>query len=95
MATQQPYSLVDMATRSLPKVEYDGRLMLEDAAAKSLDAKKLAALTKGKDRLSLRTVYRFLSGNVQTANTARVLAAVIGRPVARYIIRSRSEAVAS
>lgn len=84
-----------MATRSLPKVVYDGTLMLEDAASKGLDPKKLAAATKGKDRLSLRTVYRFLSNEVQTPNTARILAAVIGRSVARYIVRSRQEAIAS
>lgn len=86
-----------MATRSLPKVVFDGRLMLEDAAAKNLDPKQLASRAKGKDRLSLRTVYRFLSGEVQTQNTARILARIIGRPVSRYIVRSpsQSEALAS
>jgi hypothetical protein len=81
-----------MATRSFPQVAYDGRLMAEDAAVKGLDAKDLAARSGGE--LSLRTVYRFLSNDVQTPRTARILARLIGRPVGRYVIRSGSRAVA-
>lgn len=79
-----------MATRT-PRVAFDGRLMAEDAAAKKLDAKKLALKT----RLGLRTVYRFLSGEVQTQTTANALAKAIGQDVARYVIRTRREAMAS
>lgn len=75
-----------MATRSLPQVAYDGRLMLEDAATKGLDPKSLARKSRG---ISLRTVYRFLSNQVQTTATAKELARVIGRPVGRYVIRSQ------
>lgn len=83
-----------MATRSLPTVTYDGRLLLEDAAAKGLEPKDLADKSKGK--LSLRTVYRFLSNEVQTGRTARILASIVGRPVGRYLVRSsRRLAVAS
>lgn len=81
-----------MATRLVPRVAYDGRLMAEDAAAKGLGPQELADKTLGK--LSQRTVYRFLSNEVQTNRTARVLAGVLGRNVARYVIRSRSQAVA-
>lgn len=77
-----------MATRSLPRVTFNGQLLLEDAAAKGLDAKALAQKTTGKNRLSLRTVYRFLSGEVQTSRTANILASVIGKPVSRYIVRT-------
>jgi len=65
--------------------------MLEDAASKGMDPKALARKCEG---ISLRTIYRFLSNQVQTTHTANELARVIGRPVGRYVIRSR-EALAS
>lgn len=83
-----------MATHSLPKVTYDGQRMAEDAAAQGLGARELADKTRGK--VSERTVYRFLSGEVQTVETAKILARVLGRRVARYIVRAaRPEALAS
>lgn len=81
-----------MAAR-LPRVAYDGQLMTEDAASKGLDARALAAKVSGK--LSMRTVYRFLSNEVQSSATAVLLADAIGYDVGRYVIRSRSEAAAS
>lgn len=75
-----------MATRSQPRITYNGQLMAEDAASKGFDAKKLAKLSDG--RLSLRTIYRFLSNEVQTVTTANELARIIGRPVSRYVVRS-------
>lgn len=79
-----------MAMRSIPRVRYNGQLLMEDAAAAGLDAKALADRANG--ALTLRTIYRFLSGEVQTVQTANVLAAVLGQPVGRYV--ARSEAVA-
>jgi hypothetical protein len=66
--------------------------MTEDAAAKGLEPKDLARLARG--RLSLRTVYRFLSNEVQTGRTAKELAKIVNRPVSRYVIRTASQAVA-
>jgi len=63
--------------------------MTEDAAFKGLDARKLAQLSDG--RISLRTVYRFLSNQVQTVTTATELARLIGRPVGRYVLRASEE----
>jgi hypothetical protein len=40
------------------------------------------------------TVYRFLSGEVQTARTAKKLAEAMGYSVRRYLISSRTKAVA-
>lgn len=72
--------------RSLPRVAYDGKLMAEDVAEKGWEPRDLARRAKG---ISLRTVYRFLSGEVQTAHTAKELARVIEQPISRYLIRSR------
>lgn len=74
-----------MATRRLPRVAYDGQLMAEDAAGKGWGPQELAAQTIG--QVSQRTVYRFLSNEVQTVTTAKALAAALGRPVSRYLLR--------
>lgn len=80
-----------MATRSLPQIAYDGRLMAEDAAVKGLEPKDLAVRSRG--QLALKTVYRFLGNEVQTGRTAKILAHIIGRPVSRYVIRTARPAV--
>lgn len=81
-----------MSTRSTPKVSYDGRLMTEDAASMNLGPQQLADLTNG--QVAKRTVYRFLSNQVQTRRTAGILASVLCQDVARYVIRSRTSAAA-
>lgn len=78
-----------MATRSLPKVTYDGQLLAEDAAEKGWEPRDLARKARG---LSERTVYRFLSGEVQTPHTAKELARVVGQPISRYLIRAKAVA---
>jgi hypothetical protein len=79
--------------RTLPRVAYDGRLMAEDAAAKGLEPRDLVNTLRG--HVSQRTIYRFLSNDVQSGRTAKLLAEAIGHDVSRYVIRSRSEAIAS
>ena len=37
--------------------------------------------------LSYKTADRFLSGDVQTTKTAAKLAAALGRPITRYLLR--------
>lgn len=79
-----------MAIRLLPRVAYNGQLMAEDAASKGWGPRELASLANG--ALSQRTVYRFLSNEVQTVATATVLAGLLDKPVERYIVRSSSSA---
>lgn len=80
-----------MATRSMPRVAFDGQLMAEDAAVKGWGPQELAAKTRGK--LSQRTVYRFLSNEVQTTRTAKILASVLGYSIRRYLISASRSAV--
>ena len=51
---------------------------------KGLDLDDLAR----KSGKSSRTVYRFISGDVQTPETATKLAAALGNRVSRYLIRA-------
>lgn len=83
-----------MAMNSLPSVRFNTQLMTEDMAAKGWEIKDLAAQTSN---ISLRTAYRFFTGELQTIRTARSLAAVLGQPIDRYLIRASdsAEAVAS
>lgn len=83
-----------MATRSVPKIAFDARLMAEDMAAQGLTPQTLPDKANGK--VSLRTVYRFLNGEVQSTRTALVLATALGFTPERYLIRSSaSHALAS
>jgi hypothetical protein len=61
-----------MATRRLPRVAFDGRVMTEDVAAKGWTPQELARRTNGE--VHKRAVYRFLSNQVQTVTTATVSA---------------------
>lgn len=72
----------------LPKPTYNVALILEDMAAKGW----LPAHLARKARVADMTVYRFLSGESQTAPTAKKIADALGRSVRRYLISA--EAVA-
>lgn len=77
-----------MAT-PLPKVSFDGQLMAEDMASQGIDG-ALALWNLTNRRVAHKTICRFLSGEVQSTRTARVLAAALGFEVERYVIRSRT-----
>lgn len=77
-----------MATKF--KVTYDVAQMVADMALKGWLPTHLAREAGVSDM----TVSRFLSGEVQTAPTAKKLAEALGRSVRRYIITGSSEAVA-
>ncbi len=79
-----------MATRRrLPTVTFDGDLMTRDAAGKGWGPQQLADATPG---ISQRTVYRFLSNEVQTVTTAKALAKALGYSVRRYLISAKAVA---
>lgn len=78
------YLVVDMATTSMPRLQFDGRKLYEDAVAKGLD---IPALVQRSGK-SQRTVYRFITGDIQSTDTAQALARAIGYSVSRYLIRS-------
>lgn len=76
-----------MATTS----RFDAGLMADDLALKGWLPIELARRAGVADM----TVYRFLSGESQTAPTAKKLAKALGRPLSRYLIASSSrEAIA-
>lgn len=79
-----------MATNPMPRLQFDGRKLYEDAVAKSLD---IAGLVERSGR-SQRTVYRFITGELQTAETAKALAKAVGYSVSRYLIRTSEGATA-
>lgn len=64
--------------------------MTEDAAVKGWGPQELAAQLRGV--VSQRTVYRFLSNEVQTVATARAIASVLGYSIRRYLISSKAVA---
>ena len=75
-------------TLTKPVVRYNTQLLAEDIAAKGwmpVDAARRSGL-------SSKTVTRFLSGEFQTAKTAKRLAEALGRSVSRYLVR-QAEAV--
>lgn len=80
-----------MSMNSLPSVRFNTQLMAEDMAAKGWDVKDLAGKTKD---VSLRTTYRFLTGELQTIRTAKALAEALGRSLGRYLVRSSEANVA-
>ncbi|MEZ5421010.1 MAG: helix-turn-helix domain-containing protein [Vicinamibacterales bacterium] len=84
MAIRDAYRVVDMATNSMPRLQFDGRKLYEDAVAKGVDIAQLVDRS-GK---SQRTVYRFITGELQTAETAQALSRALGYSVSRYLIRS-------
>lgn len=82
--------MVDEQTSAKPRVSYDTLLLHEDMALKGWNASMLAeevqALARANNlRISAGTVFRFLRGSHQTANTAKWVAQALGRPVKRYL----------
>jgi len=71
-------------------VRFDGRLMAEDVAIKGWLPVDLARRASVADM----TVYRFLSGERQTAPIAKKLARALGFSVRRYLVSVKSKAVA-
>lgn len=88
MAADAAYIDVDMATRSLPVINYEAQRMMEDAAARGWTVKDLAR----EAHVSLRTAYRFLGGEVQTIPAGRALAHALGHSLKVYIRNSRRAA---
>lgn len=74
----------------LSSAAYDVARMREDMALQGWIQMDLAR----KARVSHMTVGRFLSGEVQTARTAKKLAKAMGYTVRRYLISSSQRAVA-
>lgn len=68
-------------------LKFDGALMAEDIALKGWLPIELARRAQVSDM----TVYRFLSGERQTAPTAKKLARALGYSVRRYLISSRTK----
>jgi predicted transcriptional regulator len=75
-----------MAT-NLPRVTFNGQLVAEDMAAKAWEIKDLAR----EANISLRTAYRFISGELQTITTGRQIARALGKPISRYLIRAAAQ----
>lgn len=73
------------------KVAYDVGLIRVDMAVKGWLPTHLAAAAEVSDM----TVSRFLSGEIQTAPTAKKLAKALGRSVVRYIVQPASSERAS
>ena len=65
-----------------PRIRYDVDRMLADMAEKGWLATHLAKAAAVSDM----TVSRFLSGQIQTAPTAKKLARGLGRSIRRYIV---------
>lgn len=72
------------------RVGFNAQLMAEDMALKGWRPTDLARAA----RVSDMTVYRFLSGESQTAPTAKKLAAALRRSLRRYLVTQSTEAVA-
>lgn len=72
------------------RVAFNTALLSDDMAAKGWLPIDLA---RAADVASM-TVYRFLSGECQTARTAGKLAKALGYSAERYLIRTSSEAMA-
>lgn len=70
---------------------FDGAKAAYDMAAKGWEVADLARESK----LSVRTVYRFLNGEVQTKKTARAIAEAMGFAVRRYLKAVEQEVAAS
>lgn len=72
-------------------LRFDGSKAAYDMAAKGWEIVDLARHSG----LSVRTVYRFVNGQVQTARTARAIAKALGFAVRRYLVEAPQQAVAS
>lgn len=70
--------------------KFNGALLADDIALRGWLPIDLAR----KAEVSDMTVYRFLSGEVQTARTAKKLAEAMGYSVRRYLIAASRRAVA-
>jgi transcriptional regulator with XRE-family HTH domain len=68
---------------------FNGQLMADDIALRGWKPSELARRANVADM----TVYRFLSGEVQTAPVAKRLAKALGKPLSRYLIPSSESAV--
>lgn len=77
-----------MSTRSLPAVRFNVQLIVEDMVAKGWDVDGLASAAG----LSQRTVYRFVSGELQTIRSGRLIAKALGRSARRYVIPTEEAA---
>lgn len=71
-------------------LRYDGQKVAFDMAAKTWEIADLAAATQ----LSTRTIYRFISNEVQTRKTAKAIAKALGYSVRRYMLALESREVA-
>lgn len=67
-------------------LQFDGQRATEDMAAQGLDARDVARLSG----LSLRTIYRFMAGDVRKVATARRFAQALGYSTRRYLVRSEA-----
>lgn len=70
-------------------IRFDGSKAAYDMTAKGWEIADLARHS----RLSTRTVYRFISGEVQTSKTARAIAKALGFSVRRYLQEAAQEVV--
>lgn len=71
----------------IPKLAYDGSLIIRDAALRGWN---IATLARCAD-IHHATAYHFVSGRRQTAKTASSLALALGRPVRRYLAAQESK----
>lgn len=69
---------------AMPRVRFDGQHLFEDMAAKGWELRELAAHAD----VSLRTAYRFVTGELQTISVAQKLAAALGQTPERYLVRT-------
>lgn len=76
-------------TTSLPTARYDVALIVRDMTVRGWNRAKLAKSA----RVSIPTISKFLSGEVQTAGSAAKISKALGRTVERYLI-AVDEAVA-
>lgn len=68
-------------------VRFDGTKVAYDMTAKTWEIADLAR----NSGLSVRTVYRFINGEVQTRKTAKAIAAALGFSIRRYMVEASQE----
>lgn len=74
---------------AMPSIKFDSQLVAEDMAARGWEPKQLAV----RAGISTRTLYRFMSGELQTVGVARRVAEALGfETPERYVIRTSSAA---